>query len=30
MMKQYNKTSTQGLELLMFNNAVYNSSNPNW
>ena len=29
-MKQYNKTSTQSLELLMFNNAVHNSLNPNW
>ena len=29
-MKQYNKTSTQGLELLMVNNVVYNSLNPNW
>ena len=29
-MKQYNKTSTQGLELLMFNNAVYNSLNLSW
>ena len=29
-MKQCNKTSTKGLELLMFNNAVYDSLNPNW